>query len=175
MFRASLARSSQLMARSATQLPRLVSPHIRFQSTHTPGGSQVSDGQAKDRTYQKLFEQDWNAPVITYEQLKPKTESPSPDAFLIDVREPDEVIQGMIPSAVNLPLSVLAESFQSTSEVFEAKHGFPKPDYGQELTFYCRSGKRSSTASDIAYRQGYKSILNYKGSWLEWIEKEGNK
>ncbi|KAK7058259.1 Thiosulfate sulfurtransferase rdl2, mitochondrial [Paramarasmius palmivorus] len=181
MFRASLASSSRLMARSATQLPRLVNPRIiRFQSTQTPPpassqGSGEKPDQRSQHHYQNLYEVDWSGKVIPYEELKPKTESPSPDAFLIDVREPDEVIQGMIPSAVNLPLSILPESLQLTPEAFEAKHGFPKPRYNQEVTFYCRSGKRSSTASDLAFRQGYTNILNYKGSWLEWVEKEGKK
>lgn len=109
---------------------------------------------------------------------------------MIDVREPDEVIQGMIPSAVNLPLSVLGNSLHLHHVAFKEKHGFEKPTKDQELIFYCRSGKRSTSASDIAKRNGYNksvyphitsirssvddhvSILNYKGSWLEWVEKE---
>ena len=33
------------------------------------------------------------------------------DVLLIDVREPDEIQQGMIPSAVSLPLSQMREAF----------------------------------------------------------------
>ena len=78
------------------------------------------------------------------------------DAFLIDVREPDEVAQGMIPSAVNIPLTVLPESLHLTPQAFKEKFGFDKPRHDQEVTFYCRSGKRSTTASDVAKRNGYK-------------------
>jgi rhodanese-related sulfurtransferase len=96
----------------------------------------------------------------------------------------------MIPSAVNLPLSVLANSLQLQPETFKAQHGFEKPKKTQEVTFYCRSGKRSTSASDVAKRNGYSkcvsklnsfldltifSILNYTGSWLEWVEKGGEK
>jgi thiosulfate:glutathione sulfurtransferase len=77
------------------------------------------------------------------------------DAYLIDVREPNEVLQGMIPSAVNLPLSCLSEALHMDGQMFKEKHGFRKPAYDQEIVFYCRSGMRSSTASDVARRNGY--------------------
>lgn len=74
---------------------------------------------------------------------------------MIDVREPDEVLQGSIPSAVNLPLSVLPASLNLSAAEFKEKFGFEKPRKDQEVTFYCRSGKRSTTASDVAKRNGY--------------------
>ncbi|QRW05031.1 hypothetical protein RhiLY_04030 [Ceratobasidium sp. AG-Ba] len=43
---------------------------------------------------------DWSAPVVTYEDIKPRTEQPSEEVYLIDVREQDEIAQGSIPSAV---------------------------------------------------------------------------
>ncbi|KAF9270452.1 Rhodanese-like protein [Marasmius fiardii PR-910] len=161
------------MALSLVRSARSVQPRIlaaRLQSTQTPPAnhSNTSASQKKGDVLK-----DWDVRIITYNDLKPKTQSPSPNAFLIDVREPDEVIQGMIPSAVNLPLSVLADSLQTAAEVFEQKHGFPKPQKNQEITFYCRSGKRSATASDIAKRSGYTNVINYEGSWLDWVAKEG--
>lgn len=39
------------------------------------------------------------------------------------------------------------------------KHGFMKPAYDQEIVFYCRSGKRSATASDVARRNGYTEYV----------------
>ncbi|KAJ7169649.1 endoplasmic reticulum protein [Mycena filopes] len=121
------------------------------------------------------LQRDWDAKVLSYEELLPKTRSPSPDTYLIDVREPDEVIQGMIPSAVNLPLSVLSNSLNLLPDAFKATYGFEKPKKSQEVIFYCRSGKRSTSASDVAKRNGYTNILNYTGSWLEWVEKGGEK
>ncbi|KDR84762.1 hypothetical protein GALMADRAFT_52340, partial [Galerina marginata CBS 339.88] len=94
------------------------------------------------------------------------------DTYIIDVREPDEVIQGMIPSAVNLPLSVLGGALQDNANVFLEKYGFQKPLPEQEVIFYCRSGMRSSTATDVAKRNGYTNMRNYKGSWLEWTAKQ---
>jgi rhodanese-related sulfurtransferase len=82
------------------------------------------------------------------------------DSYLIDVREPDEVIQGMIPSAVNLPLSVLGNALHSNHQEFKKTYGFDKPLLDQEITFYCRSGKRSTTASDVAKRNGYTKFVH---------------
>jgi len=121
------------------------------------------------------LQRDWDAKELTYEELKPKTEQPSTDKYLIDVREPDEVRLGAIPSAVNLPLSVLSGALHLSPDAFKAQYGFDKPKKDQEVVFYCRSGKRSTTACDVAKRNGFTNLLNYKGSWLEWSEREGIK
>ena len=114
---------------------------------------------------------------------------------MVDVREPDELQSGMIPSAVSLPLSELKEALEpkyhegtfykvsrgSVSPSFILKpfsapsltlqikkFSFPKPTSAQNLIFYCRSGKRSAAAAEIATEKGYRSVRNYKGSWLDW-------
>ncbi|KAK7694437.1 hypothetical protein QCA50_001623 [Cerrena zonata] len=143
---------------------------IRLNSTQAP--SKPSQKEKIHEAGNKLSS-DWNAPVLSYEALKTKTEQPSPYAYVIDVREPAEVLQGSIPSSVNLPLSTLADDLHLGREQFKEKFGFEKPRHHQELVFYCRSGVRSTTACDVAKRNGYKNILNYKGSWLDWIEREG--
>ncbi|KAH9949021.1 Rhodanese-like protein [Amylocystis lapponica] len=121
------------------------------------------------------LQRDWDAKELSYEELKPKTQQPTPDKYLIDVREPDEVRLGTIPSAVNLPLSVLSGALHLKPDTFKAQYGFDKPQKDQEIVFYCRSGKRSTTACDVAKRNGFTNLLNYKGSWLDWVEREGIK
>lgn len=83
------------------------------------------------------------------------------DSYLIDVREPDEVIQGSIPSSVNIPLSVLPGSLKMTREDFEKKFGFAKPRRTQEIIFYCRSGVRAATAGDIARKNEYEKLVSH--------------
>lgn len=101
-------------------------------------------------------------------------------------------MQGSIPSSVNLPLSVLANSLNLNPQAFHSQHGFEKPGKAQEVVFYCRSGKRSASACDIARRNGYEkwvflsfdmflhtnkclhSVLNYEGSWLDWVSREAD-
>ncbi|KAI9454844.1 Rhodanese-like protein [Lactarius psammicola] len=142
-------------------------PGFRFNSSQTP-----EERKAHNKAKNQL-QKDWAAPILTYEQVKRKSQQPSDDAYLIDVREPDEVLQGMIPSAVNLPLSGLSGALHLDGEKFRETYGFRKPALDQEIVFYCRSGMRSSSASDVARRNGYKNILNYKGSWLDWKARGG--
>jgi len=117
----------------------------------------------------------WVAPTVTYNELKPLTRQPSVDRYLIDVREPDEVAAGAIPSSVSLPLSALPGAFHLPPDKFRNTYGFEKPTKNQELIFYCRSGKRSTTASEHAKEYGYANIKNYVGSWQDWSEREGKK
>ncbi|KAG7093142.1 hypothetical protein E1B28_009425 [Marasmius oreades] len=112
------------------------------------------------------------ARLITYDVLKAKTMSPRPNTFLFDVRGPDEVEQGMIPSAISIPINTLERSLKMSPEEFKAKYGVPKPEKDQEVTFYCKKGLRSTMASEIAMREGFTNVVNYKGSWIEWVTKE---
>lgn len=185
MLRLAFSRSVAVprVASRARALPfsaRIVQQQIRCQSIESPGeGKNSSNGV-------ETLRRDWDAPIITYEELKPKTTQPSPvsclsvpqpaaflkdslqDKYLIDVREPDEVLQGSIPSAVNLPLSQLPGAFHLPPPEFKAKFGFEKPRPHQELTFYCRSGARSTTASDVAKRNGFTKCV-YPSHLLSYL------
>ncbi|KAH9921948.1 endoplasmic reticulum protein [Epithele typhae] len=148
----------------------------------TPAGAAPSSGSGRGprsacqtswvRTTLSLEMADGLAPVVDFDTVKARTLEPSPDSYLVDVREPDEVIQGSIPSSVNIPLTVFSNALQMDPEAFKQQFGFEKPRKDQEVTFYCRSGKRSTTASDLAMKAGYAKSFNYTGSWLEWVEKE---
>ncbi|KAG9000071.1 hypothetical protein FRB94_005650 [Tulasnella sp. JGI-2019a] len=114
----------------------------------------------------------WKAPMVTYETVKKMSQQPSPNSYLVDVREPDEVAQGSIPSSVSIPLSGLGHSLSLPDIEFEDKHGFKKPAKNQEIVVYCRSGKRSATSSDEFKERGYTNVKNYSGSWLDWVAQE---
>ncbi|KDE09434.1 hypothetical protein MVLG_00337 [Microbotryum lychnidis-dioicae p1A1 Lamole] len=109
---------------------------------------------------------------ITYEELKPITEAPNDDILLIDVREPNEVVQGTIPSAVPLPLSSFEKSLSMDEGDFVKKHGFRKPTKLQPIVFFCKAGVRAQTAIDLAKKAGYKHLRNYEGSYADWIAKD---
>ena len=79
--------------------------------------------------------------------------------YIVDVREPDEVALGMIPSAVNIPLADLGNTLTLNPVAFKAKFGFEKPQKDQEIVVYCRSGKRSATSADIMKRHGYTKYV----------------
>ncbi|KAF5356332.1 hypothetical protein D9756_004256 [Leucocoprinus leucothites] len=181
LARTGIARNIRVVTRRNIALAVRARPTLtslaRFNSSQAPSSTKppsAPEQLKKKATLERQddLQRDWDAKVISYEELFPITESPTPDTYLVDVREPNEVIQGMIPSAVNLPLTVLADSLHLSPEAFLQKHGFDKPKKSQRVIFYCRSGMRSTSASDVAKRNGYKNILNYKGSWLEWTEKQ---
>ncbi|KAI6045127.1 Rhodanese-like domain-containing protein [Pisolithus marmoratus] len=173
MLRKALGSTLRISLRPAHGSPRAFRPSFQGFARHQSSKPADPEVLRAARKLHDVLQGDWKSPILSYEQVKPKTLQPSNDAYLIDVREPDEVIRGSIPSSVNLPLSTLANSLNLKPRDFREKHGFDKPETTQEIIFYCRSGKRSASACDIARRHGYQNLFNYEGSWLDWVAKEG--
>jgi rhodanese-related sulfurtransferase len=88
---------------------------------------------------------------------------------LVDVREPAELVHGIIPTAVNIPLQQLPSALRSTPDCFRDNYGVDMPDAGDLLVFYCRSGARSQTAAEFAIEEGWERVGNYRGSAMEWF------
>lgn len=77
---------------------------------------------------------------------------------IIDVREVDEVAEGKIPGALNIPLGLLEFRMHEL-------------DKSKEYVMVCRSGGRSGRASQFLESQGFK-VINMNGGMLSW---EGKK
>lgn len=75
-------------------------------------------------------------------------------ANIIDVRETDEVAQGKIPGAVNIPLGLVQFRLNEL-------------DKSKEYIMVCRSGGRSGSASQYLESQGY-NVINMTGGMLAW-------
>lgn len=73
---------------------------------------------------------------------------------IIDVRETEEVEEGMIPGAVHIPLGLIGD---------KAKELDPSKEY----ILVCRSGGRSGRACQFLESQGYK-VVNMAGGMLDW-------
>ena len=73
---------------------------------------------------------------------------------LIDVREDEEVAQGMIPEAVHIPMGEIPDHLD-------------KLDKNQEYIIICRSGRRSENVSYFLQDHGYK-VRNMTGGMLEY-------
>jgi len=73
---------------------------------------------------------------------------------LVDVRESDEVAEGMIPGAIHIPLGDV-----------EARVG--ELDKSKPYIIICRSGGRSGRATDFLEEAGYDAA-NMTGGMLEW-------
>ena len=74
---------------------------------------------------------------------------------LIDVRNIDEVLRGVIAGAVHIPLAQLPQVF--------SKLNADKP-----LIFYCHSGMRSAQAAGFMAEHGYQNAYNLRGGVLAW-------
>ena len=82
MLRLTLARSAALAriashARVSIVAPRVALQQIRYESSKTPEERKKMLDQRAD------LQRDWDAKVITYEELKPKTLQPSPVSSLV--------------------------------------------------------------------------------------------
>lgn len=80
-----------------------------------------------------------------------------PDAQLIDVRQPDEVVDGMLDGAVNIPLGQLADRLDELD-----------PD--RRTVVVCRSGARSSTAARLLVGAGFGDVVNLAGGMLAYAQ-----
>ena len=76
----------------------------------------------------------------------------SPNALLVDVRNPSEYGAGHIPGSINFALSRILQ---------EAEAEFP--DKGQPLFVYCQSGARSARAGKLLELLGYESVTDLGG------------
>ena len=72
---------------------------------------------------------------------------------LIDVREPDEVAEGTLPGAVNIPLGDLP---QRMGEL----------DPQRRVVVLCRSGGRSTMASEQLTAAGFTDVVNLAGGMI---------
>lgn len=73
---------------------------------------------------------------------------------LVDVREADEVAEGIIPGAIHIPLGEVEER---VSEL----------DKSKSYVIICRSGGRSGRATEFLEGAGYDAA-NMSGGMLEW-------
>ncbi len=78
-------------------------------------------------------------------------------AKLIDVRTPAEFNQGHIKKAININL-------YSGSFIIE----FDKLKKDQAVYLYCRTGRRSRTASRKLAKRGFTKIYDLQGGIMNW-------
>lgn len=74
-------------------------------------------------------------------------------ALFLDVRNPQELTEGYVAGALTIPLPELP---QRLSELPRDK----------KLMVYCRSGRRSQTASNILVANGFSLVYNVEGGFM---------
>ncbi|KAI8966920.1 Rhodanese-like domain-containing protein [Mycotypha africana] len=133
--------------------------------------------QQQQRRYNTQSNNNQNVPykIIDYQDIQKwiRRKADSKNArHLIDVREENEVKEGYIPTAVNVPLSQFLTAWTLPSEEFKEKFGFDKPEKKHTLALYCLAGVRSTKAAEYLAGLGYEDLENYVGSWADFIENE---
>ena len=80
------------------------------------------------------------------------------NAFILDVRTPEEVEEGYIPNATNIDF-YLGQEFLDELE---------KLDKSKNYYVYCRSGGRSGKACALLNSIGVDNAYNLEGGFMEW-------
>lgn len=78
-----------------------------------------------------------------------------PTVRLIDVRNPGETANGMIPGAIAIPLGALPRRIDEVSK-------------DSPVAVYCASGRRSSVAASYLRTQGYADVVDVIGGYDAW-------
>jgi rhodanese-related sulfurtransferase len=105
--------------------------------------------------------------IISKQQMQALSANPGTKT-LIDVRDKNEIDQGVIPKSKWLTLKEIPEAMNLGDEEFMEKYKFKKPVVGDSLVVYCRSGRRSGFAVEEFKKMGFRNIEDYSGGWLDW-------
>ena len=77
--------------------------------------------------------------------------------MFIDVREPNETAMGVIPGATAIPRGLL-----------EFRIAGAQADKNAKIVVYCKSGGRSSLATQTLLKMGYTNAVSMAGGWGAW-------
>ncbi|MCM3215020.1 rhodanese-like domain-containing protein [Niallia taxi] len=91
--------------------------------------------------------------IITTAELEDKLNK-GEKLELVDVREDEEVAEGMIPGAKHIRMNDIPENLDYFSQ-------------DKEYIFICRSGKRSENVCYFLEDKGFK-VVNMVGGMLNW-------
>lgn len=88
----------------------------------------------------------------------------APDAYLVDVREPEELDEhGLIVGAHHVPRGMVELWADPASD--QHRPGF---DPGRRTILYCDTGARSALAADALRRLGYVDVGHLDGGLAAW-------
>lgn len=96
--------------------------------------------------------------VLLLDAYKAKMKELGADVQLVDVRRPNEFLEGHIEGALNIDF--LEDGFAQKVE--------HKLDKDKPVMLYCRSGRRSAAAARELEALGFKEIYDLEGGFLQW-------
>jgi rhodanese-related sulfurtransferase len=93
---------------------------------------------------------------ITADQLKRRLDGTTPP-FMLDVREPEEMADGVIPGSVNIPMD-------------EVEHRLRELPIEGEIVVICHMGLRSAYIARRLKALGYDRVTNLSGGVDAWLK-----
>ncbi len=96
-----------------------------------------------------------STPTISVEEAYARTQAGEQDTILVDVRTKEEFVAGHPPRAEHIPLEEIP-LYQSRLKAY------------REIFLFCRSGSRSSLATQMLHAQGVTHAKNVEGGLLAW-------
>ena len=81
------------------------------------------------------------------------------DYVVVDVREPQEVLHGYLPGAVNVPRGTI--EFRMTEDPYLGNRG-------QAILIYSNAGERSVLAALTLFQLGYSNVQSLAGGFGRW-------
>ena len=81
--------------------------------------------------------------------------------IFLDVRTPEETAEGIIPNAMTVDYR--NDNFRDMVSELNKSDSY---------VVYCRSGRRSESASKIMKELGFEDVMNMEGGYLAWTEDE---
>lgn len=92
--------------------------------------------------------------IAEFEKMSSKKKN-----MVIDVRTPEEVAEGHLPSALNI--NFLGENFSQEIQALNKNKTY---------LLYCRSGSRTRKAADQMQKAGFKKVYMLEGGITAWNE-----
>jgi rhodanese-related sulfurtransferase len=77
-------------------------------------------------------------------------------SFLLDVREPEEMVDGVIDGSVNIPMA-------------EVEHRLNELPTDREIVVICHLGARSAYIAKKLHALGYDRVMNLSGGVDAWL------
>jgi len=99
---------------------------------------------------------------ISVAEVRHDVQDAKPPYLLIDVREPNEVAAGTIPSAVAIPRGKLELEVTKVTQ-----------DENQPIVCYCGGGTRSLFAAQQLKTMGFKNVKSMAAGFRGWKEAGG--
>jgi rhodanese-related sulfurtransferase len=95
---------------------------------------------------------------ITPEQLRRQLEGGTPP-FMLDVREPEEMADGVIPGSVNIPMD-------------DVERRLRELPIDREIVVICHMGMRSASVARRLKALGYDPVTNLSGGVHAWLRQQ---